>query len=120
MKGTGGKSWKTGWYGVLENAGSSGWKVVRTRCTCACCFRATASTSTCPDCNGARLVPEALMRGASGRKSLPAFYALPVSEARALVTAERGRLGGDEPALLARRRVPAPPRSSPPTWASVT
>ena len=50
---------------------SAGSRRAPTRCTCACCWRATAPTTRCPDCGGTRLQPEALRGAAARARTLP-------------------------------------------------
>jgi excinuclease ABC subunit A len=80
----GGKTWPKYWYGVRgffrwleKNAYKMHVRVFLSR------FRAY---NTCPDCGGSRLQPEALCWKWEGR-TLPALYALPVSELLPLVEA---------------------------------
>ncbi len=60
--------------------GSSGSRRARTRCTCASCSRATASTPSARTCDGSRLNATALAYRVAGL-NLAAWHALTVSEA---------------------------------------
>ncbi|MCA9602236.1 MAG: excinuclease ABC subunit A, partial [Myxococcales bacterium] len=97
LEGTGGKSWKTSWWGLrrwfawLETrAYKMHVRVLLAR------FRKYVE---CPSCHGARLVPEAL-RWRVGKHTLPSFFGLSVAEALAFAKKESARWTKDPPTTL--------------------
>ena len=81
---------------MASRATSAGWNPRPTKCTSAFSFRVTAPIRPCPDCQGTRFQPEALLYRVSSAEcglrngpddsfSLADFYQLPVRDARRFI-----------------------------------